>query len=134
MNITYCPICEERIQLGNKISILDRLCCPTCEALLEVLNTDPIEVDWIYFDDKVDTFGKDPFQKTKRASCPLCREDVPISSYMKAGHRVFCPGCDSLLEIVSVIPLELDWPFDSDYDYHNRDHSSLLDSYKNYPY
>lgn len=134
MNITYCPICEERIPLGKKISILDRLCCPTCEALLEVLNTNPIEVDWIYFDDKVETFGRDRFQKTRQASCPLCREDVPIGSFVKAGERVFCPGCDTLLEIVSVIPLELDWPFDSDYDYHYRDHSSFLDGYKNYPY
>lgn len=133
MNIAYCPICEERILLGKKINILDRLCCPTCEALLEVLNTNPIEIDWIYFDDKLDTYGRHHVRQTKQAICPLCHDDVPIGSYMKEGHRVFCPGCDSILEIVSVIPLELDWPFDSDYDYPYREFGPFLDSYKNFP-
>ena len=134
MNTAYCPICEERILLGKKISILDRVCCPTCEALLEVLNTNPIEIDWIYFDDEFETYGRNRMQQTKKAICPLCREDVPIGSYMKEGHRVFCPGCDSVLEIVSVVPLELDWPYDGEYEYRYRDHNSFLDSYRDISY
>ena len=134
MKTAICPICEERIQVGKRISIRDRLCCPTCEALLEVMSTNPVEVDWIYYDDELKSNGKNRVAGTRTANCPFCHEKVKISSYMKVGHRVFCPGCDSILEIVSIIPLELDWPFDSDIDYLYRDHDLFIGSEQDSPY
>ena len=40
MNEAQCPICEERIKFGKKVKFLERTTCPTCNALLEVVNTD----------------------------------------------------------------------------------------------
>jgi len=133
MNSTNCPICEERIPLTKKVSHLDRICCPTCEALLEVLNTNPIEVDWIYYDEEFDLDKNSHNTRSKYANCPLCRVEVHIDQYMKEGHRVICTGCDAILEIVSIVPLELDWPFGDDYENQYQDYDSYGESYKEYP-
>lgn len=50
------------------------------------------------------------------AKCPMCGASVGVPSNVKEGDQVFCDSCDAELEVVSVKPLELDWPLD-DYDY-----------------
>lgn len=127
-----CPICEEKIDLGKKIKHLERFCCPTCEALLEVVNMDPVELDWIYYDEYYDSNGRERSKNLKNGKCPLCRENVHIASHMKVGSRVICTGCDAQLEIVSLIPLELDWPYDNGYDYYYRDDDSFEESFDDY--
>lgn len=129
MNTIKCPICEEKIKLNRKVSLLDRISCPTCDALLEVTNTNPVEVDWIYFDEEPEPNNSHRGKRTNFASCPLCRENVHIGSNMGVGHRLICPGCDAQLEIVSLIPLELDWPFGNDYDARYIDYDSFSESY-----
>lgn len=134
MNTVNCPICEERIKLSKKVSLLDRLCCPTCNALLEVINTNPIEIDWIFYDEAIESDGNARSANSNHANCPLCREEVHIGSRLKVGHRLICPGCDALLEIVSIMPLELDWPFGDDYESQYQDYDSHGESYKDIPY
>ncbi|MGW8144615.1 MAG: hypothetical protein ACWGN2_09490 [Anaerolineales bacterium] len=135
MDTTKCPICEETIHLSKKIKFLERLTCPTCEALLEVVNTDPVELDWIYFDENQDSNGREKVKNSNTGRCPLCRETVYIgSSQMKIGNKVICPGCDAQLEIVSIIPIELDWPYDGGFDYYYQDddlYDESLDDYLN---
>lgn len=134
MNIATCPICEEKIRLSKKVSILDRLCCPTCDALLEVLSTNPIEIDWIYYDEEFEPNNNAKSTNLNHANCPLCRESIHIGSEKKIGHRLICAGCDALLEIVSVVPLELDWPFGGDYENQYQDYDSYGESYQEYPH
>jgi glutaredoxin len=133
MNMAKCPICDEKIKLGKKVKFLERTTCPTCEALLEVINTDPIEFDWIYYDDHNDSNGRERVKSPNNSRCPLCREVVHIgSSQMKVGNRVICPGCDAQLEIVSLIPLELDWPYDAGFDYYYQDDDFYEESFDNH--
>jgi lysine biosynthesis protein LysW len=49
------------------------------------------------------------------AKCPMCGATVQVSEKKKMGDIVFCDQCDAELEIVSLKPIELDWPLD-DYD------------------
>lgn len=42
---TYCPECEAIISVANP-SIGDMLKCPECGEELEIIDTDPFEVDY----------------------------------------------------------------------------------------
>jgi lysine biosynthesis protein LysW len=47
--------------------------------------------------------------------CPFCKEAVVLKQTAKEGDLIVCQACDTELEIVSLKPVELDWPLD-DYD------------------
>lgn len=47
MPSTFCPDCGEKITL-NPTRIGQKLTCPHCAADLEVISTDPLELDWLY--------------------------------------------------------------------------------------
>ena len=49
------------------------------------------------------------------AKCPMCGATVQVSDKRKLGDIVVCDQCDAELEIVSLKPIELDWPLD-DYE------------------
>lgn len=132
MNTAQCPICEEKIKLGKKVKFLERTICPTCEALLEVVKLNPVEFDWIYYDEHYDTNGKDRSKSQQSAQCPLCRDRIEFISHWRVGDRVICPGCDAQLEIVSLIPLELDWPYDGGFDYYSRDDDPFEGEFNDY--
>lgn len=46
MASAYCPDCEKRIVFKIEPLIGQKLSCPHCEAELEVISTDPLELDW----------------------------------------------------------------------------------------
>ena len=46
----YCINCENRITLGKKPFISQRVICNKCGADLEVIDLTPIELDWVYGD------------------------------------------------------------------------------------
>lgn len=48
MTTAYCLDCERIIDLGNEPVSGQRVKCPSCEVVLEVINTNPLELDWIY--------------------------------------------------------------------------------------
>ncbi len=48
------------------------------------------------------------------ATCGECDEEVEISDLARIGQRVICPNCNAQLEVVSVVPLELDPIYDDD--------------------
>jgi uncharacterized paraquat-inducible protein A len=121
MNSVKCPICEDRIEVGIKVKLLERLSCPTCEALLEVVSVDPLEVDWIYYDEYYESNGRERSKTPKSAQCPLCRETIFLGLKIKMGEKVTCPGCEARLEIVSLYPIELDWSYNDGSDYYYRD-------------
>lgn len=47
-----------------------------------------------------------------KAKCPMCSADVTIPKNAKLGTLVICGECEAELEVVSLKPLELDWPLD----------------------
>ena len=58
------------------------------------------------------------------AKCPMCGASVGVPTKVKEGDQVFCDACDAELEVVSVKPLELDWPLDDiedEYEDHDDD-------------
>ena len=48
---TTCPDCGEKISLKGTIRMGQEVICPHCDAELEVVETDPVELDWAYYDE-----------------------------------------------------------------------------------
>ncbi len=48
------------------------------------------------------------------SACPLCDANIPIPRSLLVGSMLFCPRCDCLLQIVSLEPLEIDFPLELD--------------------
>jgi lysine biosynthesis protein LysW len=46
-----CPDCGRAIQIKSPVRMGQEIACPHCDAELEVIETDPVELDWIYEDD-----------------------------------------------------------------------------------
>jgi lysine biosynthesis protein LysW len=51
-----CPSCGEDIRLphSSNVRIGQRLLCPHCDAGLEVIELDPVELDWADWDEEWD--------------------------------------------------------------------------------
>ena len=45
------------------------------------------------------------------ATCPLCETNIPTSRSLTIGSMLFCPRCDCLLQVVSLQPPEVDFPY-----------------------
>jgi lysine biosynthesis protein LysW len=45
---THCPDCDEKIVLQSPSRLGQKLTCPHCDADLEVISVDPLELDWVY--------------------------------------------------------------------------------------
>ena len=71
-----------------------------------------------------------------KGKCPMCGGNVEISSTAKKGGLVYCDSCDAELEIVSLKPLELDWPMEEyEDDYEDEDDQDLeYGDYEDYEY
>ena len=52
MAVALCPSCEGQITLRTPLQIGDRVRCPHCYEDLEVIETQPIELDWAYDEDE----------------------------------------------------------------------------------
>lgn len=52
--IAVCPSCDEDVQLKGAPKIGQQVVCPHCEVTLEVIDTDPLELDWAELDDDWD--------------------------------------------------------------------------------
>jgi uncharacterized paraquat-inducible protein A len=48
------------------------------------------------------------------ATCPLCDASIPTPRSLQVGSMLFCPRCDCLLQIVSLHPPEVDFPYEID--------------------
>ena len=46
-----CPDCGEKIPVRGTIRIGQEVICPHCDAELEIVETEPVELDWAYEDD-----------------------------------------------------------------------------------
>ncbi len=50
------------------------------------------------------------------ATCPECDERIRFVEMPDVGDLVRCRTCNARLEVVSINPIVLDWPFDLDED------------------
>jgi hypothetical protein len=48
MTTTFCLDCDRVIDLGADIAIGQRVRCSNCEVDLEIINLEPLELDWVY--------------------------------------------------------------------------------------
>ncbi len=47
-----CPSCDSNVNVGTIPKVGHRVTCPTCDAALEVVWLNPVELDWLYEDDE----------------------------------------------------------------------------------
>ncbi len=57
----FCPECDAEVGLGKTVKLGQRITCHSCGAFLEVIDTNPIELDWAYEDDGFDDADDDLF-------------------------------------------------------------------------
>ena len=48
MSRAYCPDCDGKIVFNAEPRVGTRLTCPHCDAELEVIDINPVELDWVY--------------------------------------------------------------------------------------
>ncbi len=61
MAVAMCPSCDARIRIGGDPDIGMRVTCPECGDLLEVVELNPIELDWVYYDDDRGDWDEDNY-------------------------------------------------------------------------
>lgn len=46
-----CLNCSEDIYIGDKSKVGNFVTCKSCESLFEIIDLDPVMIDWYYYDD-----------------------------------------------------------------------------------
>jgi len=49
-----CPSCGEWVKLPDHPKIGQKITCLECEADLEVIEVNPVELDWVFMEDDLD--------------------------------------------------------------------------------
>ncbi len=47
-------------------------------------------------------------------NCPECDRGIGLGRRLRLGQRFLCPHCRTAIEVISEVPLELDWVYDDD--------------------
>jgi lysine biosynthesis protein LysW len=55
------------------------------------------------------------------AICPECDASIHFEHQPKIGQRVRCSQCNSILSVIRLMPLELDWAFIEPFEDHLSD-------------
>jgi len=101
----FCPECEQILQVGPRVNKGQRLICSRCNTQLITTKVNPVEVD-LASNHQVDTNNKKA--KTVDLACPECETFIRLSINVRAGQQLNCPQCYSVLEVVSIDPIELE--------------------------
>ena len=48
MASTYCPDCDGRTEFNPHAVVGQKVTCPHCDSDFEVINVEPLELDWAY--------------------------------------------------------------------------------------
>lgn len=48
MSTVLCPECDEKIRMPGRPTLGRRFACHNCGVELELINLDPVELDWVY--------------------------------------------------------------------------------------
>ena len=63
--------------------------------------------------------------------CPMCGKRFRLESGLNVGDITYCTECEAELEVISLNPVKLDWPFieeDLEYEY-DDDYDDELDDW-----
>lgn len=52
MSLAVCPSCGETMRLAEKPKLGEKITCPECGEVLEVVELNPVELDWAFDDDE----------------------------------------------------------------------------------
>lgn len=126
MNIkeAFCPECDNRLKFKNYPHIGQRVVCNECEASLAVVSVRPIELD-IALTAGASSQSRKEGQNTE-GYCPECDAGVRLNSHPREGQQIKCRMCQTILEVVSIDPLELEMALVADVKVKNR---SRLEQY-----
>ena len=100
----FCPECGHRLRLGPRSSKGQRILCSMCETNLTLVSLNPPEVE----------VSLSPLRTSRKkgntveVACPECEADIRLSVNAREGQELVCEQCDTLLEVVSTDPIELD--------------------------
>jgi len=106
MNGVACPECSRALKLGSHPHRGQRIVCPRCKRNLVVVDLNPINLD-LATSSKLSARPKKKAQVVT-AACPECDHLLKLSPRSRAGEQMVCDACDTMLEVVSTDPLELD--------------------------
>ncbi|MBN1261436.1 MAG: hypothetical protein JXB35_12230 [Anaerolineae bacterium] len=59
MTMTVCPSCGENIRVSGELRVGRYITCPVCEEMLEIIDLNPVELDWAFYDDEDDDYEDD---------------------------------------------------------------------------
>lgn len=62
------------------------------------------------------------------ATCPACGSEISFRRQPRRGQFVTCHDCDSLLEVLRLSPLKLEWAFEDPFDLAFSDSDRVGDS------
>ncbi len=62
-----------------------------------------------------------------RARCLDCEAMVSVRASAELGDKVTCPECETLLEVINLHPLDLDYAEDDYNDYVDDDYENVED-------
>ena len=48
MAMAICPACEGQVNMQGQVEMGQAVVCPHCSEELEVIDVDPLELDWAY--------------------------------------------------------------------------------------
>jgi len=54
VNIVFCMDCNHPIKLESRPKVGDTITCSGCGAELEIINVEPVELDWAYLEPVAD--------------------------------------------------------------------------------
>ena len=101
-----CPECSHRVKLGAHPRQGQRFVCPWCEISLTLTSLHPVELDLTMLESHVLSSKKKPHMV--EVPCPECEVLLKINPHFHQGYRLECSSCDTILEIVSANPLDID--------------------------
>lgn len=59
--LVRCLLCKETIDLEYNYDVGKFITCKNCEMVYEIVNIDPVVIDWPYYDDDYDDDSDDDF-------------------------------------------------------------------------
>lgn len=100
----FCPECGQRLKLGTRPFKGQRVLCSACETNLSIVSLSPLELEVAMSTHRI---GRKKSNSVEVA-CPECEASIRLSARAREGQQILCDECDTLLEIISADPLELD--------------------------
>ena len=104
INAAYCPECDQQLKLGTRPYKGQKVICPSCDTNLSLINLRPLEFE---------PTGLSPRSGRRKSNsvdlaCLECEALIRVNPRAREGQHIICPNCETLLEVVSQDPIELD--------------------------